>query len=115
MPSAYPKDEVFLNFAHLDVVLLLLLISGEYRVLGLDHLAQLKSVFINERGSAHGYLISEDTKSPPVDDHSMTLPLEDLGGQILRSAAERARLVVARVFDITGEPEIRKASIAFLV
>ena len=45
----------------------------------------------------------------------MTFPLEDLWGKILRRAAERAWLVITRGFDISGEAEIGKASITFLI
>lgn len=45
----------------------------------------------------------------------MPFPLEDLWGKILRSAAERAWLVITRGFNISGKAEIGKASITFLI
>jgi hypothetical protein len=78
MNNSYSEDEVFLGSTHLDIVFLFLGISWEDWILILYHLSKLKLIVINKRWSSHGYLIGENSESPPINSYTMTLSLNYL-------------------------------------
>jgi hypothetical protein len=108
----YLRDEVFAFVTHGDLVSLWV-----WEVDGLlpDELVHLQVVIAAsvEGREADDHFVGQDAESPPVDGEAVTLLIEDLGSQVLGSAAEGVGLGV--VLEDLGEAEVSETDVAVFV
>ena len=88
-------------------------LSWELDLLVQSHLEDLVWVLGHERGSSVKGLVDEDAKGVPVHRRVVALVLNDLGGDVLGSAAERVSSVTWQ--ELLDEAEVSELDVSILL
>ena len=66
---------------------------GEYDTTGPNQNTKLVMTLVEERRSARGHLVKQNTKGPPINSKRVPSHVQDLRRQVLCRAAERICLI----------------------